>query len=339
MGGSSGCSSTHAGHLRSTRGAQALALALFAGVAVAQQHAPNDDDDPGDDPSLEDMIRARNTIERTVIVDQDEVAAIYTVYDIDGNIFTPNSTGYYNMLPYNPYDNLEFTELNFTNALFTPYGGFMDSHSLGPSATAYHNIPLEDRPVNNLGGLGPNNGVYTTRFATPSDISPADYQAHPNFIRLNQISTFKGQNVSMRIDNCSEYVPARPSMNDFNGFNFQLNLRPLYNFTAGAPGSFQPFVANSLIMAQFVREALQVNLLAENCNSVSLFYSFFDQDTGRPIELEEVHAALAHSKQLARPRHPAICSSPRIASPAAAPSRSPLARALKSCDLRARGSS
>ena len=64
------------------------------------------------------------------------------------------------------------------------------------------------------------------------------------------------------------------------------------------PGSEQPFVQTGETLAAlfgvplavantlagdvngFISAALDINLLAENMNTVSLFYSFFDQETG-----------------------------------------------------------
>jgi hypothetical protein len=120
-----------------------------------------------------------------------------------------------------------------------------------------------------------------------------NYAAHPNFIRLNDIAEFNGRRIALRIDNTTEFVPAAPAMNDFNGLNFQINLAPIYDIGATDPSAFQPFMADSTdpigqAMNHFIGSALDIDLRAQNANNVALFFSFFDQNTGEPVELEEV---------------------------------------------------
>ena len=78
----------------------------------------------------------------------------------------------------------------------------------------------------------------------------------------------------MRIDNVTEYRVAKPAMNDFNGFNFQINLQPLFDTDAVLPNAYQPFRSNPAV-DNFVEAFLGITLAAQNSNSVSLFYSFF----------------------------------------------------------------
>merc|ERR1719478_772600 len=222
-----------------------------------------------------------------------DVQRLYDVFALNGTKFslaTSTASALVELMPEGTGQ--LFQPLNFSNALVTPNGGLIETSAVA-NENSYNLIPLVNRSSNNLGGLGPNNGTYCyTRatISTPSyaNCDPGNYQAHPNFIRLNDITvTSGGQRVAMRIDNTSDYKVAKPAMNDFNGFNFQINLQPLYDAFAAAPGSFQPFYSDYAFITNFVQSALQITLKAENCNSVSLFYSFFDQDTGMPVELDE----------------------------------------------------
>merc|ERR1719421_1742309 len=215
----------------------ALLLGISIGALVAQVEPDSYEDDPeSDDPSLEDMIAARAVQERAVQVDQDELSLGYIVYNINGEKLNSSTSGYNTSLPYS-VPGLVFTDLNFEDALTSPWGGMETTHA---SSLPYGSIPLENRSSNNLGGMGPNNGVYVYNLDTLT-LQPSGYQAHPNFIRMNDVANYKGQRIAMRIDNTSEYLAAKPAMNDFNGFNFQINLKPLYNISAQKPGSPQPF--------------------------------------------------------------------------------------------------
>ena len=177
------------------------------------------------------MIAARQVTERTLQLGLDDVSVMYTVHDINGNEFFPNSTTTVNgnevhydyMLPRGE-SGLEFTELNFTNSLASTNGGMAWADTFGAN---YHTIAVANRPANNLGAQGPHNGMYSYQSATP--LQGLSYQAHPNFIRMNDITMLRGMRIAMRIDNTSEFQAARAAMTDFNGFNFQVNLKPIYN--------------------------------------------------------------------------------------------------------------
>ena len=279
-------------------------LTLLLGIGcVSAQVVAGFDADRGDDPNYEDMIAARSTTSRTVAgMTISDVQRLYDVFALNGTKFslaTSTASALVELMPEGTGQ--LFQPLNFSNALVTPNGGLIETSAVA-NENSYNLIPLVNRSSNNLGGLGPNNGTYCyTRatISTPSyaNCDPGNYQAHPNFIRLNDITvTSSGQRVAMRIDNTSDYKVAKPAMNDFNGFNFQINLQPLWNNTAGHPGDEdQPFKADTggefgslaPVINSFIETALAIDLRAENSNVVSLFYSFFDQDTGLPIELEE----------------------------------------------------
>jgi hypothetical protein len=107
---------------------------------------------------------------------------------------------------------------------------------------------------------------------------------------MNDVASVNGRRIAMRVDNASEYLPAKPAMNDFNGFNFQVNLQPIFNISAGHPGSYQPFKSRIGEVASVVEAVLSTSLNAEDGNMVTLFFSFFDQATGAPEELDEVRA-------------------------------------------------
>ena len=237
---------------------------------------------------------------------------IYDVFTINGTrISTPSQRAS------NPYDLAKlplgdatvgtFRALNISNGLVSDWGGMLPTHDAGKAA--YNQIPLVNRSANNFGGLGPNNGSYCHRTETLTipayawACDPGNYGAHPNFVRINDVVSITNldgsvQRIGMRIDNASEYRTATPALNGFNGFNFQLNLQPLRNASAGNPGSEQSFRFTAAYMqyylgvppflAQgyaddfngFIEAALDINMLDENMNTVSLFYSFFDQETG-----------------------------------------------------------
>lgn len=271
--------------------AQALGLLAFASLGLVLAQVPPGDADHGDDPDIEEMILARAATERQGGVQADDLTSLYIIIGLNGTRYE-GITSTHLSIPYT--QNLSFSELNFTNALKSTFGGTEQTHAV--PAASYHQIPLANRAANNLGGMGPNNGVYSYTAGFIS-IQPSQYQPHPNFIRMNDVTTMRGTRVAMRIDNTSEYKAAKPAMNDFNGFNFQVNLQPLYNTSAGATPDdldYQPFKSVGLTgaigdrISNFITQGLGITLQAENCNSVSLFYSFFDQDTGSPVELEEV---------------------------------------------------
>ena len=252
----------------------------------------------GDDPDYEEMISARVRSKRNR---QEVLLDNYRVFSINGTRYSPERHGnlYYESLPggtgYTP------RELDISNALTTPFGGMFTTYGRGENG--YNSIPIVNRSSNNLGGMGPNNGLYCYRrggvtipsYGTACD--PGNYQSQPNFIRMNDVMSVDGARIAMRIDNSSEYKVAKPAMNDFNGFNFQINLQSLFNSSAGNPGSFQPFQRAQdeaptfwPVLTRYLNDVLDINLNAENSNQVSLFFSFFDQDTGAPVELDEVRA-------------------------------------------------
>jgi hypothetical protein len=89
-------------------------------------------------------------------------------------------------------------------------------------------------------------------------------------------------------------------MNDFNGLNFQLNLKPIYDVLATDPSAFQPFLVDTQIsgsspglaaLDNFLIYNIGTDVRAQNSNAAVLFFSFFDQDTGAPVELDEVRWA------------------------------------------------
>jgi hypothetical protein len=218
---------------------------------------------------------------------------------------------------------LMHAKLRFDNSMKSEFGGLQDTYaSTWDSVTqqadisGYHSIPLANRSVNNLGGLGPNNYSYCFTLSTlsvPWFPSPAscgsyadhtsqfvrgNYGAQPNFIRLNDITVYNGSRIALRIDNTTEFMPAKPAMNDFNGLNFQLNLKPIYDVLATNASAWQPFLTSSGYapgtypgldaIDNFLIHQVGTDLRAQNGNAASLFFSFFDQDTGMPVELEEV---------------------------------------------------
>ena len=254
-------------------------------------------DDGDDDPELEDMIAARSRVTPAAFGSHG-LMEDHLVYGIDGTAYTPAmGAAYFAMLPGGTGRTLR--ELNLSNALVSPFGGMLATRDAGEAA--YNALPLANRSANNLGGLGPNNGTYCYRRAAlnvgpyAGACDPGNYQAHPNFIRMNDVVEVAGRRVAMRIDNTSEFLVAKPAMNDFNGFNFQVNLAPIYDPYGGDPArsaAHDPFRDTSVpygnLINQFIESALKVNLGQENSNAVSLFYSLFHQDDGSPVELSEV---------------------------------------------------
>ena len=252
------------------------------------------DADRGDDPNYEDMIAARSTTSRTVAgMTISDVQRLYDVFALNGTKFslaTSTASALVELMPEGTGQ--VFQPLNFSNASRDAVWRPDET-----SAVANENIITSSRWSTARQTTSAVWGRTTERTATRvrplaasyANCDPGNYQAHPNFIRLNDITvTSSGQRVAMRIDNTSDYKVAKPAMNDFNGFNFQINLQPLWNNTAGHPGDEdQPFADTggefgtlAPVINSFIETALEIDLRAENSNVVSLFYSFFDQDTG-----------------------------------------------------------
>ena len=307
--------------------AQAVLLTLVVGLRAVHSQESITDPDSGDDPTLADMIAARERLAARDLAARsttalDDMLPFSRVFNVEGTEFLASDDLYESMRP-----QPNTTVLNISNALWDSDEGLLYSHGMSD----YNAIPWADRPSNNLGGQGPNNGMYCYKLgAITLDFSAkacssdsyfpdnSNYQAHPNFIRLNGVTTLTNgdasiRRVGLRIDNTTEYRAAKPAMNDFNGFNFQVNMQPIFDPYAGIPadanigfpGAYQPFKAHTGLMSQgpFVLDVddaadkmfsvlLNVSLAAENMNKVDLFYSFFDQDTGDPVELDEVNATL-----------------------------------------------
>ena len=144
--------------------------------------------------------------------------------------------------------------------------------------------------VNNLGGMGPNNGSFARGSFGGIDNTAAHNQ--PNFIMLGNVGTFMGQQVALRIDNCSVYKPDRVQ-NNRKMFNYlmQVNLHPVQDFfnVDNPYDVLGGFPANVLAL---VPAALRnFELATKNSNQLSLFYSFFNQATGAPLELDEFMVA------------------------------------------------
>ncbi|MDC0525462.1 hypothetical protein OAO87_00590 [bacterium] len=256
--------------------------------------------DAGDDPRVEDMIAARASAlaqarEARVLPprNRSEVLSELNIFTLSGALVPLSDVDAYLPTAENQ------VILDVVNALTSEHGGMEQTRELEKN-TRYSSIPLATRSSNNLGGMGPNNGTYCYDLAfnvlgwytdkTPcAGTGTGNYGHHPNFIRLNDVANLEGgQRIGMRIDNTSEYTVAKPAMNDFNGFLFQINLEPIYNVAAGQPGSFQPFESDLSLATDFIETVLGISLRAENSNAVSLFFSFFDQNTGEPVELKEV---------------------------------------------------
>jgi hypothetical protein len=267
---------------------QALALLVVVGLGglladvLVEDHV-------GDDPRLEDMIAARFVQSRQTVVHITDLEARYIMYDINGTMLTPADGSVYSYhLPHGA--GLPFRSLNITAALDTAYGGMEETFNQGYAG--YNAIPLANRSANNLGQQGPNNyfycynraGIAIPSFSNTCNSPQGNYGAHPNFVRMNDVGHFDGKRIGMRIDNTTEYGAAKPAMTDFNGFNFQINLKPLHDIS----GVSQPFRTGITTLDSFVETLINTTLDAQDMNQVSLFYSFFDQDTGAPVELEEV---------------------------------------------------
>ena len=281
--------------------AQAVALLLGVGLGLLVAQAPVDPD-RGDDPEVEDMVMGRSGITARAALDLEALSTNFTMYLLNGTVVDPmvNPDEYARYLPRG--DGLDFKTIDIRQAYTSAFGGMNMTHFAGTTPADYYGIPIENRAANNLGGMGPNNGTYRYRRAVTSlpyydAIAAPDgnYNSHPNFIRMNDVTSNGGRRVGLRVDNTSEYKGAKPAMNDFNGFNFQVNLAPIYDPYGGDPArsaAHDPFRDTSVpygnLINQFIESALKVNLGQENSNAVSLFYSFFHQDDGSPVELSEV---------------------------------------------------
>ena len=222
------------------------------------------------------------------------------VFDIDGNQFTSTPTSY----PFNE------------NSWKTNGNGMGPTNANGIrrffSRLSFANSRLI---VNNLGNNGPNNGNMDR------SVSPATQRPHQyNFIMFRDVSVLKdGTSVSLRIDNSTTYKPWDVLNNDFYGSMFQTNLQPLFDVTGrdqafrpsryernsnAPPGTncdvdpLNPTVAppgcsQSFLYSVVVEDSLGLgindimDLDAANSNSVSLFYQFFNENTGAPVVLEE----------------------------------------------------
>ena len=137
---------------------------------------------------------------------------------------------------------------------------------------------------NNLGGAGPNNGA----------ASVGTQYKHPPGIIIQGVSSYLGKTVSMRIDNTTEYRPASPAANDFVGFLYQIGIRPVFDEFGNEQPYDSPFAR---VIANLIN--LDIDFRAENSNVLSLFYGFHDDNTGEPIELEEVsirQPVIVHTK-------------------------------------------
>ena len=138
--------------------------------------------------------------------------------------------------------------------------------------------------VNNLGGAGPLNGSFAV--GSFGGIGNAANQNQPNFMQLSNIATVGAQTVALRIDNTSLYKPYRPQVNRLNNFLIQVNMHPIQDFAnahdiyeiANLPAAVRPLIP-AVVTAVEKRTGYT--------NQLNLFYSFFDQATGVPIELEE----------------------------------------------------
>jgi hypothetical protein len=143
--------------------------------------------------------------------------------------------------------------------------------------------------------------------------------------------------VSMRMDNVSVYKPWNPTQNGFvgGGNMFQVNLIPIFDVTGqdqpfdiqNTSYSLSPFgfkcdgllwptsglcpnygvedentspAAGKYIKALFTKLGIYnfLDLKAENSNSVSIMYRFFDESTGKALELEEVYLSFYDFDQM-----------------------------------------
>jgi hypothetical protein len=177
----------------------------------------------GDDPDYDEMITARqNAIIHSELLDG-SYRLPFVVHDCNGVVHSPGESEHARLLPGGSPDHV-FRELNITGALLSPHGGM---RSVQAVRDLYNTLALENRSANNLGGQGPNNGVYCFTRPRPSltalnmTCGPGNFQAHPNFIRMNDVTTVDGRRIGLRIDNTTEYKAATPAMNDFNGFNLR----------------------------------------------------------------------------------------------------------------------
>ena len=118
-------------------------------------------------------------------------------------------------------------------------------------------------------------------------IGNAANQNQPNFMQLSNIATVGAQTVALRIDNTSLYKPYRPQVNRLNNFLIQVNVHPIqdfanahdiYDITSLFPPAVRPLIPAAVT---------SVERRTGYTNHLDLFYSFFDQNTGAPIELEE----------------------------------------------------
>ena len=231
-----------------------------------------------------------------------------------------------------------------------------DLHPAGDSIRTFTplNLTAATQSANNLGGLGPYNGMiyYLAPVLYGDDCasagrsgvaSPVDRNCRkdPNFVNFVNVGMQNGRRISMRIDNSSVYEPANPTVNYFNGDPFQLNLRPLYDPSAGQHPTghvSQPFelasaaelgtLLGSAVLGNIAHglitnlvNVLGMNLRSENSNAVNLFFQFYDEDTGSPIELEEVRACVRRAPRRAREKGRRRRAQRRT--PSRAPSRFP----------------
>lgn len=139
----------------------------------------------------------------------------------------------------------------------------------------YFSYPSPGRSWTNYGPNGEGEYVNHKRVFYPQ----GNYQSHPNFIRLNDVAYYNKTRIAMRIDNTTEFNPANPRMNDFNGLNFQINQAPIFDIYAARSGARQPFKGDQTdflarALDDFIQTALKVDLRAQNGNNVALLQLF-----------------------------------------------------------------
>ena len=213
-------------------------------------------------------------------------------YSINGSVINVTNTTANDYMPNSPTSTLEYTGLR---------------------------LDTVTQVANNLGGYGPYNGGLN--FLDPSwgaecadsTKAPADRNCRkdPNFIAFENVGMHNGRNVSMRIDNATVYEAANPAVNFFNGAPFQLNMRPIFELTAGMHANThpeQPFTPEialtnagldpasvpgtiALSTMRALLQLLDITYRAENSNLVSLYFQFYYTDDGSPATLDETMIA------------------------------------------------